>query len=75
MSSSNQITEREEDEYAHTAVPKFKDPWYPDEDRLLSLNQIFLFVRHGWSVDKLPADARTAYEEALPYLEKRFHRG
>lgn len=71
---SDKITEQERDQYAYTAVPKFKDPWYPHKDRMLSLNQIFLFIRHGFSIDKLPADTRSAYEEALPYLERRFHR-
>ena len=69
------MTAQERNKYEYTWEPKFKDPWYPHKDRLLSLNQIFLSIRHGFDIGKLPPDVRTAYEEALPYLKRAFYRG
>ena len=73
----NEITQQEREQYAYTAVRDIDNTFIPNcsSDRL-SLNQIFLILRHGlFKADDLPAGVRARYDEALPYLRKRFHRG
>ena len=69
------MTAQEMNKYEYTWEPKFKNPWYPHQKDLLSLNQIHLYIIHGWPIDKLPADVRAKYDEALPYLKRAFYRG
>ena len=72
---NSDLTQQEREQYAYTAVRDIKNPFYPNHPDPVSLNQVHLYVIHGFDVDRLPSDVRTAYDKALPYLEKRFHRG
>ena len=64
-------------ERADIITPRFENTFFPTNSaEWLSLAEIFLVLRHTrHTVDDLPPDVRTAYEKALPYLRKRFHRG
>ena len=74
---SMKATAEEEDRFAYTAIRDIENTFIPTSSAdKLSLNTLFLELRHGFcKVEDLPADVRARYEEALPYLEKRFHRG
>ena len=73
---SVEITEQERDKYAYTAVCDIDNTFLSNYgSKKISLNELFLVLRHTrLTVDDLPSDVRAKYEEALPYLKKRFHR-
>ena len=56
--------------------PYIKNTFFPNcSADMLSLNKIFLFLRHtSYTMDDLPADVRSDYEKALPYLKELFRR-
>ena len=73
---SMKATTEEKDRFAYTAIRDIDNTFIPScsADKL-SLNTLFLELRHGFcKVEDLPEEVRRRYEEALPYLRKRFHR-